>query len=810
MSNPFQLAYSGRWRYCNGEVTFLAMQKFHGQLPSCDKTVFLNVGFRGLFHAYFLKSEMRRSAESGLQLLSDHKLVCRLVAAAQASAQSLISHGAMVEKTEVNDLANEELDRSFHDNNRAWIDLAAFYCLSNEEFSKMAEYRLRSWLSNKVFDANDVLRCLTGGDGSGLDSFKERRYWASLCQQYCADRFDNQRRKRLLDRYVKLFGHLGVSVDRPKGWTYGDCLRRLTSTTREEVALLQSSLEMEEYRNLHSDSLASGCATRLGMDEQLFSVARSMALLSINRLALREAALFNYRCRENLMAEIYSRIDILSGKVILHRLRNQLSIKEISQALRFKTKPSVDLLEDRLSSCAIELRDGQIYRYDGPQETTRYQTIVKNVAIRRGHGSSFKGTLLSGRGTVIGKVAVLGTEESNDIVEQGKGIVIVTPMLRPDMVISFRNAIAIVTEEGGLTSHAAVLTREWGLLCIASIRGVTRLVKNGDWVKVSASSATVQLLTRAEVEALGTADAGVERSDRSSETESADSHSSSKPKSPTLTYSEQRVITLDSPEASQTPLVGHKAANLHELLDWAPKGFVITVPVVKEWLARLADGGTSEYMTEHSKSLYCQIQPYLTNLDERYVIVRSSHPEEDSSKATYAGLFRSYVNVDSLKVDSLVRAIIGVAISAESDYVLDYHHVSGGVGSTRGIAVLIQPMIETKLSGIALTKLTRRGRSWAVIEYGLGSFSAHASGRTTPSQATLPRSVFQNYMRGGRVSEDRLVPPGLERFLTESSLQSLLRTIIAVERQFGCPQEIEWGVDMDDRVYVFQSRPLTS
>ena len=45
-------------------------------------------------------------------------------------------------------------------------------------------------------------------------------------------------------------------------------------------------------------------------------------------------------------------------------------------------------------------------------------------------------------------------------------------------------AVAIVTEPGGITSHAAIISRELGVPCIVGIENITKTLKNGDLIKV--------------------------------------------------------------------------------------------------------------------------------------------------------------------------------------------------------------------------------------------------------------------------------------------------------------------------------------
>ncbi|MBI4151846.1 phosphoenolpyruvate synthase [Candidatus Woesearchaeota archaeon] len=72
-----------------------------------------------------------------------------------------------------------------------------------------------------------------------------------------------------------------------------------------------------------------------------------------------------------------------------------------------------------------------------------------------------------------------------------KGDVLVTVMTTPDMVPAMQKAAAIVTDEGGLTCHAAIVSREMGTPCLVGTEHATELLKDGQIVTVHATRGIV-------------------------------------------------------------------------------------------------------------------------------------------------------------------------------------------------------------------------------------------------------------------------------------------------------------------------------
>ena len=76
-----------------------------------------------------------------------------------------------------------------------------------------------------------------------------------------------------------------------------------------------------------------------------------------------------------------------------------------------------------------------------------------------------------------------------------KGDILVTGMTLPDYIPSMKKAAAIITNEGGITCHAAIVSRELGKPCIIGTKNATTIIKDGDMIEVRANHGTVRILT---------------------------------------------------------------------------------------------------------------------------------------------------------------------------------------------------------------------------------------------------------------------------------------------------------------------------
>ncbi|HBH46152.1 MAG: hypothetical protein A2445_03620 [Candidatus Jacksonbacteria bacterium RIFOXYC2_FULL_44_29] len=92
-------------------------------------------------------------------------------------------------------------------------------------------------------------------------------------------------------------------------------------------------------------------------------------------------------------------------------------------------------------------------------------------------------------GCVKGKVRVVLNRGQLEFVK--KGDILVAPMTSPWYLPAMKKAAAIVTDEGGITCHAAIVARELKKPCIIGAKIATHVLKNGDRVEVNANTGTV-------------------------------------------------------------------------------------------------------------------------------------------------------------------------------------------------------------------------------------------------------------------------------------------------------------------------------
>ncbi|HEU5268750.1 MAG TPA: phosphoenolpyruvate synthase [Jatrophihabitans sp.] len=97
--------------------------------------------------------------------------------------------------------------------------------------------------------------------------------------------------------------------------------------------------------------------------------------------------------------------------------------------------------------------------------------------------------LSASHGQASGAVRILTSPDQQDQLQDGE--VLVAPMTSPDWVPAMRRAAALITDGGGMTCHAAIVSRELGVPCVVGTRTATTVLQNGQLVTVDGAAGKV-------------------------------------------------------------------------------------------------------------------------------------------------------------------------------------------------------------------------------------------------------------------------------------------------------------------------------
>jgi len=301
---------------------------------------------------------------------------------------------------------------------------------------------------------------------------------------------------RELDRFLEAHGHVGQSVDDLALASWGEEPGLLLAEVTKRLDHVPESAEQRRLRLAReADVLADGVRTRLldkpeelARFERLLDLGRRIGPITeihnywIDRAAQAHMRSFAMRVGARLVREgvIESPGDILFltraevPSLLLHPESRQELIAE-RQATHERQK---SIQPPKYVGKAPQAPTGPVDRFDGATIESTEEGLLK------GAGAS--------AGVVRGPARVVLTSTEFERIQPGD--IIVCPSSNPSWVPVFAIAGGLVTNTGGVLSHAAVVAREFGLPAVVGVAGATTSVRDGQELEIDGTAGTVRLL----------------------------------------------------------------------------------------------------------------------------------------------------------------------------------------------------------------------------------------------------------------------------------------------------------------------------
>jgi phosphohistidine swiveling domain-containing protein len=237
---------------------------------------------------------------------------------------------------------------------------------------------------------------------------------------------------------------------------------------------------------------------------------------------------------------------------------------------------------------------------------------------------------------------------------------------------------------------------------------------------------------------------------------------------------------------------------------------------IRDWVADvdLSDALREEIIGEYRRSMN----------GARHVAVRSSAVDEDNPDQSFAGIHDSFLFLSG--EEAIIDAIKKVWASAYNERALAYRRENGLTLDEIAVATIVQEMIEPTVSGVMFTVNPVSGNVQELVVsslYGTGEglvsegldadvFTVTKGEGTIVSEvANKEEMVVLNADAGVGVTKVP-VPEARrdESSLSDEQIRLLADTGVLVEKAYGVPQDIEFCFDGTGRLYLLQSRPVTT
>ncbi|PIT87676.1 MAG: hypothetical protein COU31_01860 [Candidatus Magasanikbacteria bacterium CG10_big_fil_rev_8_21_14_0_10_40_10] len=314
-----------------------------------------------------------------------------------------------------------------------------------------------------------------------------------------------------------------------------------------------------------------------------------------------------------------------------------------------------------------------------------------------------------------------------------------------------------------------------------------------------------------------------------------------------------------------TPQAGGKGASLGEMMSAnipVPDGFVVLASGFDEYIsssglageikARLSQVNIDDVNSIEKTSVILrdcfhdtplpvkqadEILQAFDRLNVPLVAVRSSATAEDSNVASWAGELETFLNTDRACLTDNIKKCWSSLFTPRAIF---YRHEKKMMDSAVSVAVVVQAMIQSDVSGICFTvHPVTEDKNSLIIEAGLGLGEAIVGGQITPDSyvvdktdmsvndinvAIQSKKLIRRLVKSSRpasLSPGFIIPPdpnqwvelsesqGGQQKMTGRQIIELAELCVKIEKRYGYPCDIEWAM-ANNKFYITQCRPITT
>ncbi len=316
----------------------------------------------------------------------------------------------------------------------------------------------------------------------------------------------------------------------------------------------------------------------------------------------------------------------------------------------------------------------------------------------------------------------------------------------------------------------------------------------------------------------------------------------------------EAVVWLEEVGKNDLSVVGGKGASLGEMINIGvpvPGGFAVTAQAFRDFLNRSGiakelfealnvDVNQESELHQAEKTakklimeakvpedIELAIKSRYEELCKRegeqvFVAVRSSATAEDLPDASFAGQQETFLNMRG--AEDVFNAVRKCWASLYGARAIFYRVEQGFEHDKVNLSAIVQKMVDSEKSGVMFSSQPSTGEPLVVLEGAWGLGESVVSGSVSPDNFVVDRktkNILSKYIatkeimiiRDPKTQKTVTIPVPEEKkdaiVLTDNEAIELAKYAEILEKHYGIPQDIEWGVEKS-KIYILQSRPITT
>jgi|GEM_PF-319294 len=545
----------------------------------------------------------------------------------------------------------------------------------------------------------------------------------------------------------------------------------------------------------------------------LADIINSYVLIRTQRMDILKKSQF---CLRMFFSHLAEEISSVTKSRWDTRMVASLTTDEIIKFLEDSRLPNLDEIKNRISQRYVYYLDKNKAHLIYDEDTIK--EISDLIHEKEKKDSEVKGTVAY-KGKVSGVVRVIVTKK--DLYKIAKGDILVAKTTMTDYTSAMHKAAAFVTDEGGVTSHTAVIAREQHKPAIVGTGNATVILADGDLVEVDADRGIVRKINNLKTSKQAVMKKKPAKKAKKFEVKKKPAKHKAAKKEKLDLYTDKDILWFKDLKKEDIPIVGGKGANLGEMYNHfpIPNGFCVTVHAYRKFMEMTGiiehihglldalDVEETEKLDETSKKVRDMIlkqkfpaglkKEIISNykkLAHKKVAVRSSATAEDLPTASFAGQQDTYLNMtgDKKVIDAVQRCWASLFTSRA----IYYREKNNFKHRDVLISVVVQEMIDADYAGVMFT-IDPVNKKYILIEVVEGLGESLVSGMVTPNTYFVHKS------------DSKVMEQSLQFAYDEKVIHEVAKVGRLIEKHYKKPMDVEFAVKKG-KIYILQARPITT
>lgn len=378
-------------------------------------------------------------------------------------------------------LSNEELAKLFRKIDQAMVDVFTYFASSRGEVMQVVETKLAELLRNKYGeDFRDIYLKITMPVLEDM-RLAEKQAWFEVAKQSSVEKL----RQHALKYPFQFFGIYS--------W---EKVIELLESRLKQTNLEELKSEIEKEQNKHQNLKRE--------QEKLFAEINSEEVESLARF-IQEQAHLRFELKACWGGNDFYLLDFYKELA----KRSMLPLTDLAyysippdffDFLEKGKQIDIKEVQKRKQHCLLHIHGGKMDVYSGEAALAKRKELLDSSLPSR-DTKEIKG-LTANTGKVMGVVKLVKVDNAEEVAkivpEMKLDTILVTGMTNPTMVPLMKNLRGIVTDEGGMACHAAIMSRELNVPCIVGCRIATRVLSDGDYIELDADNGIVRKLKKGD------------------------------------------------------------------------------------------------------------------------------------------------------------------------------------------------------------------------------------------------------------------------------------------------------------------------